>query len=346
MKKIILILLLSTVSSALLGQMRPAWINPAMREMNFPPNVFFTGHSQGAMRVGETLETATQRLSRDAQGVLVESIRVRIESETTSQTASTRVGQNERLTAEFRSNIQATSVAEIVGMQTETFFDPETRQIHAFAFVNRFELIGFYRANLLMNLTQIEGAINTAQTLETNGEHTRARQQLETAQPLISQVRYAQSLLIAIDPNSTAENLHLQRTENLLNTFAQMQARLAQAVVVFVQSNETMFGRTVNIVSNRVKAELAQMGNSFTTDIARANWRLYITVSTRIHGETHGFLVSYADVQINLFDVRRNRSVFQDEFSRRGIATTQENSGRNALSDAVLMIIERISGWL
>ncbi|MCL2416698.1 MAG: hypothetical protein FWD02_02020 [Bacteroidales bacterium] len=345
MQKFSIILILSLVSLALFGQVKPSWTNASMREINFPSNVFFTGYTQGTAHRGESIAEATQRLSRDAQGLLVESIRVRVESATTSQTISTQINQNERLTSEFISEVRTTTTAEVVGMNTETFHDRETGLIHAFAFVNRFELIGFYRANLSMNLTQIEGLLNTVQNLETNGEKARARQQLETAIPLIEQVRYAQSLLIAIDQNSSPENLQLQRTEQLQNSFIQQQARLAQAVYVFVESSENLFGANVNIVSSRVKAELSQMGCSFTDDILRADWRLTITVTTRIHGETHGFLVSYADVQINLFDVRRNRSVFQDEFSQRGIAPTQEQSARRALSDVVPIIVERISPW-
>ena len=345
MKKNGLILILSLVSFALFGQMKPTWTNVSMREMNFPQNVFFTGYTQGTAHQNENVADATQRLLRDAQGLLVESIRVRVESATTSQTISTRINQNERITAEFSSNVQTTSVAEIAGMNTETFHDRETGLIHAFAHVNRFELIGFYRANLSMNLTQIEGLLNTAQNLETDGEKSRARQQLETATPLIEQVRYAQSLLIAIDQNSNAENLQLQRTENLQNTLTQMQARLAQAVYVFVESNETNFSRPSTVLTNQLKAELAKKGCSFTTDLSRADWRLTITATTRYHGETHGFEVCYADVQINLFDTRKNKSVFQDEFSQKGIATTRENAGRKALEDAVSVAVEKISQW-
>ena len=316
-----------------------------MREVTFPSGTFFTGFTQGNIRQGETLETTKQRLSREAQGLLVENIRVRIESTTTSHTASARVNQTEHLTAEFVSNVQTISEVEIVGMATETFFDRETNRVYAFSHVNRFELIGFYRSNLTMNLVQIESLLQTAQNLEANSEKSNARQQVQTAKSLLENVREAQNLLLALDQNRSPENLQLPKTEQMHNTLVQMQARLAQAVYVFVESNENLFGTNVNVLTNRLKAELAQKGCSFTADLSRADWHLKITASTRFHNETHGLLVSFADVEVNLINLRNNKSVFQDQFSQRGFGITQEQSGRKALSDAVSVVVERIAQW-
>jgi len=345
MKKLFSILLLSSLSLTLFGQVKPSWTGASMREAAFPSGIFFTGFTQGSVRQGETLETAQQRLSREAQALLAENIRVTIESTTSSHTASTRVNQTEQLTVEFTANVQTASEMEIIGMTTETFFDRETNRIYAFAFVNRFELIGFYRANLAMNLTQIESLLQIAKNLEADGEKSNARQQLQTAKSLLENVREAQHLLIAIDQNRSPESLQLQKTENFRNTLTQMQVRLAQAVYVFVESSENLFGTNVNILTNRLKAELAQRGSSFTNDLSRADWHLRITASTRFHNETHGFMVSFADVEVNLINTRRDKSVFQDQFSQRGIATNQEQSGRNALSEAVSVIMERIAQW-
>jgi len=50
-------------------------------------------------------------------------------------------------------------------------------------------------------------------------------------------------------------------------------------------------------------------------------------------------------VEVNLINTRREKSVFQDQFSQRGIAINQEQSGRSALSEAVSVVMERIAQW-
>ena len=57
-------------------------------------------------------------------------------------------------------------------------------------------------------------------------------------------------------------------TEFFYNTLAQMHARLAQAVYVFVESRETNFSKPSTILANQLKAELAKKGCSFTDDLS------------------------------------------------------------------------------
>jgi len=346
-KTVVLNLLLLVTPLIVLGQVeQPVWMGASTREATFPLNTFFTGLTQGDAHVGENINDAKQRLSKDAQGLLVESIRMRVESNTLSQTTSTQINQTEHLTAEFTANVQTTAEAEIVGVRTETFLDQRTGRIHAFAYVNRFELTGFYTANLSMNLTQIEGLLNIAQNLETDGEKAKARQQLEAASPLLVSVRYAQNLLVAIDQNSSPESLQLPKTEQLLKMLIQVQARLAQAVYVYVKSEETNFLQSTEVIANQLKSILATMGCSFVDDSARADFRLKISAKTRRHGVQHGLTVCYADVAVSLFDVRRNRTVFQDEFSQKGVHASAEAAGRKALEGAAPQIASRISAWI
>ena len=338
---------LSTVSLALLGQVKPSWTSSAMREVEFPSAAYFSGYTQGNARSGETLEDARQRLLREAQGLLIESIRVTVRSRTESQTVSTRTNRSERIDAVFATKVETDTEVEIAGMNFDTpFVDPQTNVIHAFAWVNRVELSAYHIANMQMNITQAEGLLQTARDLEQNGEKIQARRQCEAAAQLIIKVRQSQDLLTAIDSSISAEGLQLARTEALQNQLLQTYARLAQAMIMHIESVENNFSRSTTLLTNRLRALLVEKDFSFADNTAQADFLLKIEANTRQHGVEHGLTVCYADVVINLFDVRRNRSVFQDEFSQKGISTTSEAAGRRALEDAAPTIISKISQWI
>ena len=346
-KTIFLYLLLSTVSLALCGQVKPSWTSAAMREISFPAGTFFTGYTQGEAWTGETIEAAKLRLLRDAQGLLAESIRMTISSRTAMQTVSTQTNRSERIDNVVDANVEIAADAEIAGMNSEPpFQDTETGIIHAFAYVNRFELSGYHKANLGMNLTQAEGLLQTAHDLEAAGEKSQARRQCEAMIPLLVRVRQSQDLLTAIEPSISPEALQQPRTEALHNRLVQIHARLAQAVNVYVESAESLFSRPTSLVANRLKSLLADMGCSFTDDTMQTDFRLKIEATTRYQGIEYGFTVCYADVTIDLFDARRERSVFKDEFSQKGISTTQEAAGRKALEDAAATIADKIAKWI
>ena len=346
-KAIFLSLFLSTVSFALHGQMKPGWTWEPEREENYPQKLFFTGYIEGNIRAGETEEDAKKRLLKDAQGLLSEKIRVTIKSQTSSQTVSTTTNQTERLDASFASNVQTATDVEIAGIRSEPpYYDKATGIVYAFVYVNRYELTGYHKGNLAMNLAQVESLLLTAQDLETVGEKAKARQQCEAAKPLLAKIRATQDLLMAIDVNSAPADLQQAKTEALHNRLAQALARLAQAVLVYMESAESNFSKPSTVVGNKLKSTLSAKGCSFTDNPAQADFRIQISATTRYHGDERGFTVCYADVAINLFDAHKNKSVFQDEFSQKGISTSQETAGRKALEDAAPVIANKISQWI
>ena len=342
-KTILLSLFLSMVSFALFGQMKPRWTLASEREENYPQRFFFTGYIEGNVHQDETVENAKIRLLKEAQGLLTEGIRVTVKSQATSRTVST----EDRFNAVYAATVQTATEVEIVGINSEApYYDPGTGIVHAFAYVSRHELTGYYKGNVDMNLTQAEGLMKTAQDLEASGEKAKARTQCEAAIPLLARVRAAQDLLTAIDVNITPEGLQQPRTEALYNRLAQMHAHLAQAVYVYVESVEINFSQSSTIIANRLKADLSKKGCSFTDDPVQADFRVKITAKTRFQGNERGFAVCFADVAVGLFDVRKNKSVFEDEFSQKGIHTSWETAGRKALEDAAPAIAKKISTWI
>jgi len=244
------------VSFALFGQMRPGWINSEMRGMEFPSNVFFTGYIGGTTRSGETLETAKQRLSRDAQSELIESIRIQIVSTTDSESRSIRINQTERLTSEFTARVQTVSEAKVAAMRTETFFDRETRMIHAFAYVRITDLANYYQSQISLWLNEVEGTLNTAIQLAERGRKRQALEKSEAVIELFANVLYAQDLLTAISvakgQRANDQILQQNRSQQLRNRLIHTIADLENSIYIFLEIVEVVDGESVDFITTRL----------------------------------------------------------------------------------------------
>jgi hypothetical protein len=54
----------------------------------------------------------------------------------------------------------------------------------------------------------------------------------------------------------------------------------------------------------------------------------------------------YADVEIELYDMHKQKTVYTDELSRKGGSVTQEKAGRMALDDAAKKITADLIPWV
>ena len=346
MRKIAATLSLTMVFLVLHGQEKPRWMDEYQREQNYPAGVYFTGFTYGEMPQNKSLQDVTQQLKTEAQAELSKKIRLQISS--SSQSSMEAVSNNGRYSESETFLNQATteSNTEVVGIKTESHYDEKTRMVYAFAYANKYELTGYYKSNLTLNLTQLEGLLQTAQDLETNGEKSKARQQLEATKPLFAKVRYAQDLLTAIDANTPSDDLQQAKTESLNNQCVQMQARLAQAVYIYVKSYENLFGQNVDIVANKVKAELAVSGCSFVDEAEEADFQLSIRVTTRTSDKLDDFVFCYADTAVELFDNHKQKVVYSDEISEKSGSNSLDKAGRKAMGNAAITIVEKLNNWI
>jgi len=340
MKNTILIILL-IIPLALFGQKSPTWVNENQRNQNYPSDIYFTGFVSRFIEKSITEET--QQAKTEAQADLSKKIRLQVS--TKSQTSIEAINSNGKYNENesFLSQATTESNAEIVGMKTEVYVDQKANLIYAFAYVNKYELIGYYKSNLSVNVNQIESFVKTAQDLENNREKAKARQQLENAKPLFSKVRFAQDILTAIDANVSSNDLQQSKTESLYNQFTQMQAKLAQAVYVYVESNEDLFGKKVDIVASKVKAEFAVSGCSFTDNIEESDFKFRINVTTRQGNEEAS---GWADAEISLYDNHKQKEVYGDAFTEKVLAKPIEKAGRSAMEKIALKISEKLKNWI
>ena len=328
----------------LFAQTKSDWLDENYRNTKYPQNAFLTGFIYRIVENG--ISETTQQAKIDAQADLVKQVRLMLKSKTQSQSSALSINGKYDERESFDNQTSAEANAEIVGMKTETCFDPKSNLVYAFAYVNKSELIGYYKSNLSLNVNQIESFLKTAQDLEIAGEKAKARVQCESAKPLLEKVRSAQDLLTAIDVDISSDDLQQAKTESLHNLLAQMLARLAQGVYVYVEDNEDLFSVKVNIIANQLKADLAKNGCSFVETPEQADFKLKINVSTRPSSYQGGIMFCYADAQVELYDIRKQKVVYSDEIEQKGGGVSQDKAGRKAMSDVVPCIFEKLKPWI
>ncbi|MDR3184489.1 MAG: hypothetical protein LBT49_03690 [Prevotellaceae bacterium] len=327
----------------MLGQTPPRWINDVWRASSYPDNVYYAAFLSEDATSRETSAEAMARMETAVKRKVSESIRVRVKSQQTVREED--YGTIETSRSYNREEVQTSADAEIVGLKAESYYDEKTKQIYAFAYANKYEVAGYYKANIAMLVQQAGSLLRTAEQLEVAGEKAKARKQCEEVAPLLNKVRAAQDLLTAIDA-AGSEGVQQAQMETLHNESTQMLARLAQGVYVVVESSENLFGSNVDVVAGKVKAALALKGCSFTDDETQADFRLRLEVSTRLANDNGTIVFCYADAAIELYDIRKQKAVYTDNLSQKGGSTSQDKAGRKAMTDIAPKISEKISPWV
>jgi hypothetical protein len=346
MKKIPITILFAMVSLALFGQEKPRWMDDNYKEQQYPSLTYFTGFAYGEIPRDKSLQDVTQQMKTEAQADLSKKIRLQISSQSQSSIEAVTTNGKYNENESFLNLASTTSNTEVVGMKTESYHDTKTNLVYAFAYVNKHELMTYFKSNLAMNIVQTESMLQTAQDLEAQKEKTKARQQCEEVKLLFSKLRYAQDMMTAIDAKVSPEDLQQIKIESLYNQLTQMQAQLAQNVYVYVESDEKLFEQNVDIISNKVKAELAVKGCSFVENIKQADFKLTITASTRYSSNDGETMFCYADVQVKLYDIHKQKMVYSDEITQKSGSSSQDKAGRKAMTDAVPQIAEKIKKWI
>ena len=306
--------LLSAVSAFVLGQAPPSWINGSARDVSFPSETFFTGYTQGNVRAGESVDAAKQRLLRDAQGLLAESIRMTVRSQTASQTVSTRTDRAERIDAVVDASVETVADAEIVGINSEQpYHDAQTGIIHAFAWVNKAEMATYYRRQIDMALSRVETAISVAEELVTARRRMNARRTVSDARSIFGELDAFRDMLITVDPRSDENSLQVQRSSNLMRTVERMLVELQQSTFVYLTcqhelrgGNDDAFSTDPGILCNIIAQALSENECAITTDREEADFEITLITSTSFRGVARlrdsEFVIYYANVRGTLYD--------------------------------------------
>jgi hypothetical protein len=345
LKRVIILILCLTSLNIVKAQKEPAWLMQSWRTEQYPSNVFITGFAQDDKNSTETLAEATERLKDLARTNLSESILASVKSVSDNYIQSVTEDGSETFTEKFQYETQITTDLEINGIRVETY--TKDNIVYGFAYANKYEIIGYYKANLNMFVQQIEGFISTATELEEKREKNKARAEFNKTLPIFTKVTEAQGILSAVDKNITEDDLKMEKTMKLYNEIVQANARLEQGVYVYMITNEDVFGEKTIAIENHLKAILAENGCSFTNDEEAADWKVKINASSREYNFSNKVYFSYVDAKVELFKAPSDKHVYQNEFTQKGAHSKSYSAAAGkAYNEVSNPISEKILTWI
>lgn len=336
------------LSLATLGQGAPRWVNDRWRESGFPQSDYFTGFVSEFAIPGEPEDKAKARLESEAKRKLLESIRVKVQSDQTIADQSVEVnGAAAQSYASYSSVVSTSADAEIVGLRVEVYYDRNDDVFYAFACADKRELKEYYKSGVSVAVQKIEAAMRSAGQQERSGNKGRAKKLYESAQPFFGELEFAQALLIAV--GSDESSVQTAKSLALKSELTAALARMQSAIAVYILSAEWNFDQRVRLLEPKLKAELAKRGYSFTPTRQGADWLLTVEASTRKGSELNGIYVSFLDAEISIVEQRTGKEIYGNVFTDfkgggldyKAAGRKAYDSGLQAITDEIVKSIER-----
>ena len=340
MKKLLIILLSALSLTA--GAQVPGWVDSEMRALEYPHGQYFFGFAEGQRQNGESVEAAMSRMKNAARVEAVSSIRVHVQNTTVnqalSQTLRTMEGTFRQSAREFSSATTTSVDMEIPGLQIESWRNPQTGEIAAFAYVKKAALIRQLEKKITVGLTKIETSLDQIDQLIATGQKMQARELAERTVPLFYEIDEAQKLLAAVDENADEETLQLQETRTLQHRLTGIIADLKNGINIYLICNVYMFGQTYSALKGEIQGALSPMGCTFVRTDAGADWIITVTATAReYNASSYGSVTTYfayVDAKISIEKGATRQRIYEDAISEKGGHThNYEQAARQAYKD-------------
>ena len=308
------------------AQMPPTWCDHDLRRLDYPDCEYFTGYAEGAPTGSERQEVATQRLKDAARVEALSTIRVHVKNNTTnnalSQTLRSSEGTFRQSMREFVSSTTTSVDMKIPGLQIESWRDPQTGTIYAFAYVKKSTLIRQLEKQITVVLTKVEISLDQVDQLIATGQKLQARSAAEKALPYFEEVDEAQKLLVAVDSDATEETLMLSETRTLQQRLMAMLAQLKNALTICLKADAKIFSTAYPALQEELKGALSPLGCNFVTDPSTADWVIDISAQAREYntvtmGDVNTYF-AYVDATVSITKTATGQRVYENIFTEKG----------------------------
>lgn len=353
--RIKILLLFLILSQIICSQLPPEWSNSNLRRVAYPDSEYFTGYAESTPVTNERIEDETQRLKDAARVEALSTIRVHVKNNTTnnalSQTLRSNEGTFRQSMREFTSSTTTSVDIKIPGLQIESWRDPQTGTISAFAYVKRSTLIRQLEKQITVALTKVEMSLEQVNQFSATGQKLQARNVAENALPLFAEVDEAQKLLVAVDVEATEETLMLPETRTLQQRLMAMVAQLKNALTIYIQCDASIFGINDPTLSSTLQGHLSKLGCNFVSDSTTADWVIEIQSQAREYnvmtmGNVSTYFV-YVDANIAITKTATGQRVYENMFSEKGGHThNYEQAARDAYKYLLPQLRKVLDGYI
>ncbi len=295
----------------------PSWCNNEWRANNYPRELYLQGFIVGEPQTGESVEQTLQRLKEKAQAEALQNI-----------------------------NIATNRIKYISNLSVESWHNPQTNEVFAFAWVKKEDLTRTLKKQIISHITRTEMALEEAEGLLAEGEKGATRKAIAKAIEYLQQVEEQQKVVQSVDSSTEMEDIAFSESNALKQRVTKLQQQLKHGVMVYIAGNVTIFDKSYPTFIQQIKQEISPIGCTFTTNEAEADWIIRLQGTTQEHNtlqkKSYSAFVVMADVAIEI--EKKGQIIYSGNVSKKGVHTNNtELAAKEAYTDASKDIAAQIS---
>ena len=329
----------------------PAWMSAEYRMAQFPNERYASSFVMGECSNTESIEVALQRTRDNARAEVVASIITDVESTTLHHMQNQQVrgtqGYSELLKTDLlKSTTIHAAIKDIPNLSVESWHDTKSHAVYAFAWIKKSDLVRALKKQIISNLTRAEMAIEEAEGLLAEGEKGAARKAVAKAIEQLEHVEQQQKVVLSVDNSTELEDIAFTESNALKQRATALQQQLKNAVTVYVGGDIKVFDTHYPIFINEIKQQISDIGCTFTTNEAEADWVIQLKGTTRKEKTTkikeYTAYVAMVDVEMEI--AKKGQIIYVGHVNKKGVHTNNiEQAAQVAYSDASKDMIAQIN---
>jgi len=195
----------------------PQWVDANYRSDNFPLSSYLVGFAELTDVSKKEADADLQGLESVTKSKLIESVKVEVKSVSTSNVSD----YNGEIDDYFNQKTTSQSNLQLIGLQTETYYDKKSKTAYAISYVNKMKMVEYYRSEIGKNMNEISNIISEG-TIQLN--EVRIKQAYKNGLSAYNKffvIDESQKIMMAIGANGSLDTRRDEVTElnNEFNKF-------------------------------------------------------------------------------------------------------------------------------
>ena len=330
----------------------PLWCDDNWRAATYPRTSYICGFVMGEVQAGESIEQTLQRIKEKAQAEAVQNITTSVEYTASSLVQSDQhsgtMGFSEMTRELFSTSTTIhSSLQDIPNLSVESWHNPKTNEVFAFAWVKKTDLVRTLKKQIITHITRAEMAVEEAEGLLAESEKGAARKTVAKAIELLEHVEQQQKVVLSVDNSTELEDIAFTESNALKQRATALQQQLKNAVTVYVGGDVTIFDTNYSTFVNEIKQQISDIGCTFTTNEAEADWVIQLQGTTREYNTLQtGTYTAYfvlAEVVLQIVKGNTQSIIYEGSFSEKGSHTlNRDEAGYAAYAEVYQQITAKI----
>lgn len=306
----------------------------------------------GEVQAGESIEQTLQRIKEKAQAEAVQNITTNVEYTASSLVQSDQhsgtMGFSEMTRELFSTSTTIhSSLQDIPNLSVESWHNPKTNEVFAFAWVKKTDLVRTLKKQIISHITRAEMAVEDAEGLLAEGEKGVARKTITKAIEHLQQVEEQQKVVQSVDSNTEMEDIAFAESNALKQRATTLYQQLKHGVAVYIGGEITIFDKSYPTFINQIKQQISGIGCTFTTNEAEADWVIRLQGTTREYNtlQTGAYTAYFVMSEVILQIVKGNTQsvIYEGSFSEKGSHTlNREEAGCAAYAEVYQQVADKI----